>query len=425
MYRKLLMSVAILGTANIVFGSEPSVGSEVSGEMNEFPNAEEIAAKKSLKDRLDITGFIELSAQRTWDKLGGRRSPSGNDYPAWRLALPSGIVWAEFEIGKGWSVGTQVSLDNIGTVDMKEGVGNADERSFNWDCSLALQEMWIQKSFSDAANLKVGLIGTPVGQQNDYPTQFFGVVRPEQGPAMLALNNQSPSGDFNGESGAWSYDIMAIPGFVNFDFGNEYWSYGDGAYQRTINRLYAGAFRLNNNSVEGLTIGVSGEFGGGTTNMEYEGVEGDSYTRRMSTGLALAGMDWLYDNHNMVFRGAYQYGYMSCKDKDRTMISVEGPLHDMQAMSLGAEFGYDFFSLNSKLAGKQKFYVFGRYDWANRQDYKKTGTSDWMDIQRITFGINWFPMKQILVKADFGFGFDNDPSRIFAGCSISWLPEWL
>ena len=40
------MSVAILGTANIVFGSEPSVGSEVSGEMNEFPNAEEIAAKR-------------------------------------------------------------------------------------------------------------------------------------------------------------------------------------------------------------------------------------------------------------------------------------------------------------------------------------------------------------------------------------------
>lgn len=82
------------------------------------------------------------------------------------------------------------------------------------------------------------------------------------------------------------------------------------------------------------------------------------------------------------------------------------------------------FSLNRDLVGKQKFYVFGRYDWSQYQDRDAQDKAFWNAGHRVTFGVNWYPIDNILVKADIGFGFKNDPSRIFTGCSIAWLPQW-
>ncbi len=380
----------------------------------------EVTEKTSFLDRWHVLGYVELAMQRNFDRLGSHHaSPMGDD-PAWRLNLPKGCIWAEFDCGNGWVVGTQINVVNEGSVPT-EGSGSADDRPMNWGCEVSLDEIWVMKRFGDAAGIKIGLIGTPVGQQNDYPDSFFGVIRPEDGPEFLAINNQSPSISFEGISNDWTYIVMAIPGFINFDFGNGFWKYGDGAYERTIDRLYAGAFWVSNSSIPGLTLCASGEFGGGVTSI----TTGDEAPeRRMNTSLALGSIDWVYDGHNILFRGAYQYGYMGCREKSRTINTALKPLHDMQAMSLGAEVGYDMFSLNRNLDGRQKFYVFSRYDWSQYQDRDAQDKAHWNAGHRLTFGVNWYPIDNILVKADVGFGFKNDPSRIFTGCSIAWMPRW-
>lgn len=78
----------------------------------------------------------------------------------------------------------------------------------------------------------------------------------------------------------------------------------------------------------------------------------------------------------------------------------------MMGMSLGAEFGYDLFSLSKKLEGKQKFYVFARYDWNRHRDCREMTGSDSRrrDGQRVSVGINWFATPQIIVKGEFGMG---------------------
>lgn len=380
----------------------------------------EVTEKTSFLDRWHVLGYVEMAMQRNFDKLGSHHAAPMGDYPAWRLNLPKGCVWAEFDCGKGWVVGTQVNVVNEGSVPTA-GTDSPDDRPMGWGCEVSLDEIWIMKRFSDAAGLKIGLIGTPVGQQNDCPDSFFGVIRPEDGPEFLAINNQSPSISFEGTSHGWTYVVMAIPGFVNYDFGNGFWKFGDGIYERTINRLYSGAFWVNNRSIPGLSLCVSGEFGGGVTSVE---TGDDKPERRMNTSLALAGFDWAYDDHDILFRGAYQYGYMGCHEKNNGMTSGLEPIRDMQAMSLGAEIGYDMFSLNRDLVGKQKFYVFGRYDWSQYQDRDAQEKAFWNAGHRVTFGVNWYPIDNILVKADVGFGFKNDPSRIFTGCSIAWLPQW-
>ena len=78
------------------------------------------------------------------------------------------------------------------------------------------------------------------------------------------------------------------------------------------------------------------------------------------------------------------------------------------ALTAGVEAGYDFFSLSSALAAKhQQFYVFGRYDYYDsmfRYDGKPTDMYAWCGRHRIAAGINYFPIPQIAVKAEFAYG---------------------
>lgn len=416
--RKFFLSVAVLAGTHISSVAADEVVRGVTDNVISDEIIDEVKEKTSFLDRWHVLGYAELAIQRNFDRFGSHHAAPMGDYPAWRLNLPKACVWAEFDCGKGWVVGTQINVTNEGSVPI-EGSGNADDRPMDWGCEVSLDEIWVMKRFNDAAGIKVGLIGTPVGQQNDCPDSFFGVIRPEDGPEFLAINNQSPSISFEGEHSNWEYIVMAIPGFINFDFGNGFWRFGDGTYERTINRLYAGAFWVSNSSIPGLTLCASGEFGGGDTSIT---TWDEAPERRMNTSLALGSVDWVYDNHNVLFRGAYQYGYMGCHEKHRDIDLA--PIHDMQAMSLGAEIGYDMFSLNRNLAGKQKFYVFSRYDWSQYQDRNAQDIAFWNAGHRLTLGINWYPIDNILVKADVGFGFKNDPTRIFTGCSIAWLPQW-
>lgn len=427
MSRSIRFAVAALALcgAFTVAKADDNAGSSMS-DFHE--NAETSLEKRSFASRWTISGYVEIAAQRSFDKIGSSSSNPLSEFPAWDLRLPKSSIWAEFDCGRGWSLGTQIEFTNGGFVAMR-GIGNSQTRPMSWDQNLELSELWAQKSFSEAANLKIGLIGTPVGRQNDYPTQFFGVIRPEDGPGFLALNNQSPAIDFNGEKGDWAYDVMFIPGFVDYEFGNGAWRYGRGGeetYNQTIDRLYAGAFRVDNSSVPGLTIGLSGEVGGGRTWQNF-GDEEDAPSRELKSTLTAAALDWEYDDNNVIFRGAYQFGYVSNKLRREATGMSQIPVRDLRAMSLGAEIGYDFFSLNKKLNGNQKLYAFARYDWSsyrncNAPEVKGKGFNT--DCQRFSVGVNWFPISSIIIKGEVGFGFDADPSRLFTGLSIAWQPSF-
>jgi hypothetical protein len=78
------------------------------------------------------------------------------------------------------------------------------------------------------------------------------------------------------------------------------------------------------------------------------------------------------------------------------------------ALAAGLEAGFDFFSLSQKLKAKsQKLFLFGRYDYYDsmfRYDNQPTDMYAWCGRHRIAAGINYFPIKQIGVKAEFSYG---------------------
>ena len=84
------------------------------GEMSDFAENEQTLHHKTFAQRWNISGYIELVAERDFDKLGSHHSNPLSDYPAWNIFLPNSCIWAEFDAGKGWTLGTQVSFTNQG-----------------------------------------------------------------------------------------------------------------------------------------------------------------------------------------------------------------------------------------------------------------------------------------------------------------------
>lgn len=407
--KRLLYAAATIGSLFVL---------PVSAYADETTAEEVSSANTDFASRWHIWGFGEVSALRNFNRLGSHRSNPVEDFPAWDIHLPNAGLWIEFDCGKGWSVGTEMHLDNAGIVSMS-GPGSAASRNVGWDLGYELSEFWIQKSFSDQANLKIGWMSTPVGNKSDLPTDFFGVTRPEDGPAFLPLDCSTAGIDFNGEAGVWSYEVMAIPGLTGYDFGNPAWHYGDASFEQSMSRLFAGAFCVTNSSVEGLDLMLSGQFGGGYTMVDRE--EEDAL--KINNGLSLAAFGFSYDDHNLIARGSYQYGYLSnhCKE-DRELGECK---YDMQGMSAALEVGYDMFSLNSRLNGNQKLYVFGRYAWNEHHNHAENNdASVWNRGQRFSVGLNWMPIPSIVVKGECGFGFGSDPTRCFAGVSVGWCPSY-
>ena len=87
------------------------------------------------------------------------------------------------------------------------------------------------------------------------------------------------------------------------------------------------------------------------------------------------------------------------------------------AVSLGVEAGYDVFSQITKLRDdRQKLYVFGRYEYYNPYVRDKRQVAyEYTKKQRLAVGVNYYPLPQIVVKADYSHRFlkspyDNEPS---------------
>ena len=85
--------------------------------------------------------------------------------------------------------------------------------------------------------------------------------------------------------------------------------------------------------------------------------------------------------------------------------------------AVGIEAGYNLFGLSSKMtAENQKLYLFGRYDAYDSMYKMEKGTPyDWCGRQRVAVGVNYFPIRDIVIKGEYAVGllgkkYNNEPS---------------
>ncbi len=401
---------------------------ELRGEAAESPARDTSRKKKtaSVNDpRLQVGGYGEAVMTRNFfsDNYLRYKNPElyKNEQHG-RFDLPHVVVWLGYNFGKGWSMGSEIEFEHGGTesaVEIEEEEGGEYESEIERGGEVALEQFWIQKSFSPALNIRAGHIIVPVGAINAHhmPTEYFGVYRPEGENTIIPCTWHETGLSLWGEAKGWRYEIMFIAGLDADRFNSKGWIH-DGAgspYEFKIGTSYAGAFRVDNTSVPGLRLSLSGYIGNSFNNTLYN----HSHSRwdKVHGTVGIGAFDFAYNGRSVVIRGNVTYGHLSDSrmitafnaNMSGSSVSARQPVAS-DALATGCEIGYDFFSLSGRLRAQgQRFFLFGRYDYYDSMLKTAEGVSrkTWCGRQRAAVGINYMPLKNIAVKAEYAVGILN------------------
>lgn len=349
-----------------------------------------------------------------------------------RFDLPHVVFMMGYNFGKGWSINTEVEFEHGGVETALEVEGDEAiefEHEIERGGEVFLEQFWIQKSFTPWANLRAGMIIVPVGLTNSRhePDKFFTVYRQEGESTILPCTWHQIGLSFWGEAGAWKYELQLLPGLNSRLFNNSQWIKNASAspYEYTVANSLAGAFRIDNRSIEGLRIGKS-LYVGGTDNDAYPTVVNSNgkVNAAVKGTVIISTIDAEFSNKHIITRANADFGYLtnasaigtSNKNSDNSTFSPY--MHTFvgrMAWAAGAEAGVDILSFNEARKGGRLF-LFGRYEAYDSYipapdvtDYK------WSDRQRIAVGLNYMPVKGLVIKAEYSHRFlakqyNNEPS---------------
>ena len=353
-----------------------------------------------------------------------------NDPSHGRFDIPHAVIYLGYDFGKGWTMGTEIEFEHGGVgmaYEKEDEEGGEWEQEVEKGGEVELEQFWIQKSFGRWANIKAGHIVVPVGLNNAYhePLNFFTVYRPEGENTVLPSTWHQTGVSFWGRTKGWRYELQFLAGLNSDNFTNTGWiNKGPGTpTEGEIATKYGTALRIDNYCIKGLRIGLSGYYGHAIGNSYPNNKDGAE--SKYKGVVAIGAIDFTYNNYNWIVRGQADYGYLSDAKQLKyftNRLNGLSPFHhsafvSKNAFAYGIEAGYNVFSQIEKLRqDNQKLYLFGRYEHYNPYASKTKNTSyDYTNVQRMAVGINYYPVKQIVVKAEYSHRFlksqyNNEPA---------------
>lgn len=398
--------------------------------------------------RLSVGGYGEAVMSRNFysQHFNRYRDPLTykDDKSHGRFDLPHVTLNLGYDFGRGWTIGMEIEFEHGGTesaVEIDADESGEYEAETEKGGEVALEQFWINKAFSDGRfNVKAGELIIPIGEINQHhlPNEFFSVYRSE-GEAKLLPNTWHQVGlSLWGSLPQWRYEAIFTSGLDAERFGHDcFVHYGaTSPYEYKLANVYAGAARIDNYSVKGLRLSLSGYYGYTFRNTERKA--GASYDD-CHGALAIGSFGFELNRWNLIVRGNATYANLS--DAERiTAFCNAYPKHTQQdgspskhspigstAYSFGGEAGYDVFSIFDALRQKQKLYVFGRYE-----DYNTYATGNkkvaytYDHVKRMSFGINYKPIPQIIVKAEWAkryldSAYNDEPSISLGVMFVGWF----
>ena len=395
------------------------------------------------RQRLHVGGYGEAVMTRNFysDKYLRYSDPeSYKNESHGRFDLPHVVIYLGYDFGQGWSMGSEIEFEHGGTesaVEIEDEEGGEYEKEIERGGEVALEQFWIQKSFMKQLNVRAGMIVVPVGQTNAHhePDQFFGVYRPEGENTIMPCTWHEVGVSIWGKAGNWRYEAQFLPGLDSERFGNKGWIHDGSAspYEFKIANNYAAAARIDYTGVKGLRISASGYIGDSFRNTLYVN-NSDKYKNVHGT-VTVGAIDFAYNDHNIIARGNFDYGHLSNSKliSDFNIAMSKNSMSKRQkigsdAIATGIEAGYDLLSLSPRYHQEGKrLYLFGRYEYYDSM-YKMEKDADekWCGRQRVAVGLNYYPLKQIVVKGEYSIGlldkrYNNEPSISLGIAYSGWF----
>lgn len=371
-------------------------------------------------NRLSVGGYGEVAYSRNFYSDSGNRYSSAslhkNDPSHGRFDIPHAVVYLGYDFGKGWTMGTEIEFEHGGAgsaieYEAEEAIEFENETEKGGE--VELEQFWIQKSFGRFLNVRAGHIVVPFGLTNAYhePLNFFTVYRPEGERTILPCTWHQTGVSLWGHLGDFRYEAQMVAGLDAFQFSRDGWISGGTTkpFEFEVANKYGFAARIDNYTIPGLRLGLSGYYGQSMHNAVPHDMEKGN-KKKLKGNVYLGSFDFTYNAHNWIARGNIDYGYVSNATAISKLVKpgvqYVKPYQTNQsfgshAMATSIEVGYDIFSQIGKLrADKQKLYVFGHFEY---YDSFINSTTTWTKKKIFAGGVNYYPIPQVCVKAEYNY----------------------
>ena len=402
--------------------------------------AQQAGSDSDRQQRLTLGGYGEVALTRNFYsdnvyRYSSAASHAGEQHG--RFDVPHAVIYIGYDFGRGWTMQTEIEFEHGGS-------GGAVEKEFEeageWESEtekggeVALEQFWIQKSFCPEFNVKMGHIVVPVGGLNNAhePLNYFTVYRPEGEYTILPSTWHDTGVSLWGRANNWRYEAMVIAGLDAYMFSTEnFVKYGAGSpfEFKAANQLgFAG--RIDNYSIKNLRLSMSGFYGRAFNNTyPYEVIPETSRYYGVKGRTAIGAFDFEYKGGRFIARGNADYGYVGdaamISNMKRNRSANNAPYKKSAvgkgAFAAGVEAGYDL------LSGDEKLFLFGRYEYYNSY-IPDAGQelAEWTQKHRIAVGLNYMPLPQIAVKAEYSHrflkaGYNPEPSISIGVCYMAWF----
>jgi opacity protein-like surface antigen len=405
----------------------------MTGATQQAEKTEKKTEKTDILSRLHIGGYGEAVMTRNFYSQSFNRYKKPelytDDKSHGRFDLPHVVLNLGYDFGKGWTLGSEIEFEHGGNgtaVEIEAEEAGEYEAEVEKGGEVNIEQFWINKAFAGGKfNIKAGEIIVPVGYSNAHhePNQFFTVYRPE-GEATIMPNTWHQVGlSLWGQLKNWRYEAQLLSGLNSESFTAEnFVHYGaTSPYEFKVANNYAGAVRIDNYSVKGLRIGLSGYYGYTFRNtLRTPGTKYDDVTG----ALGIVALDFSLNRWNWIVRGNIDYAHFSDADEISAYNQANWTHHKYQdgnphhysnigshAVAYAIEAGYNVFSQIPRLKD-EKLFVFGRYEHYNTMasgTYKSL--YQYTKKYRCAFGVNYSPMKQITIKGEYSYRFFEKPNN--------------
>jgi len=388
--------------------------------------SDSIEVEPAVARRLMLGGYGEANFTRNFYSGNPFRymypEAYANDPSHGRFDMPHVVFFVGYEFGNGWRMNSEIEFEHGGVeaaMEVEAEEGGEYEQEIERGGEVAMEQFWIEKTFCPALNVRIGHIIVPVGltNGNHLPTQFFTVYRPEGESTIMPCTWHETGIAVWGRLASWRYELQLLPALDSDLFGSAGWISAASAspYEFRIANNYAVAGRLDNYSVRGLRVGLSGYFGRSFGNSlmptggeRYKNVHGE---------VAIGSADFEYHSRRIVARGYFDYGHLAdAADITRYNRSLANQSPSPRttvasdAIATGVEAGFDLLTLKQQPTDR-KLFLFGRYEYYDSMYRTPTGFNDekWCGRQRAVVGINYFPLPAVVLKAEYSAGLLDKP----------------
>ena len=382
-------------------------------------SADSVRQQKKVS-RLSVGGYGEANFTRNFfsDHVSRYSQPEAHkDDPSHgRFDIPHAVIYLGYDFGKGWSFGTEIEFEHGGAgiaYEKEDEEGGEWEQETEKGGEVELEQFWLQKSFAPWANIRAGHIVVPVGLNNAHhePLSYFTVYRPEGENTIMPSTWHQTGVSFWGRYKDFRYEAQFLAGLNADQFTNVGWIHKGhkSPMEFDVANKYGAALRIDNYSVAGLRIGLSGYYGHSIGNTYPNDANGAGATYKGK--VAVGSVDFTYDAHNWIVRGQADYGYLGDAAELKYMynrLNSKSPFKhsafvSSNAYAIGIEAGYNIFSQIQPLRQKgERLYLFGRYEAYNPYASKTNGVSyDYTEVKRMVVGVNYHPIRQIVIKGEY------------------------